>query len=54
MISLFEAVKSGRVEGTDFRQNYPFLNLVECEPPINDKYQVHDITVYYYSTNVNV
>ena len=52
MISLFEAVKSGRVEGTDFRQK--FFNLVECEPPINDKYQVHDITVCYYSTNVNV
>ena len=52
MISLFEAVKSGRVEGTDFRQNYQIWS--NASPPINDKYQVHDITVYYYSTNVNV
>ena len=32
MISLFEAVKSGRVEGTDFRQNYPFCNRSNASP----------------------
>ena len=28
MISLFEAVKSGRVEGTDFRSNHPFFKTI--------------------------